>query len=148
MKQASLGSSPSPAAMNQHNIEIKGIGFFLYDSKENLVCLHKRDKKGGNKWDCFGGEAEKGENSEEALSREVFEELGIEIDFRLMEQLVVLNDKQIFFIHFPAYKKSLLKLNEGSGFAWFSIDEAKRLIDIDDEASEILNSFISRLENV
>lgn len=128
--------------MSQHSIERpKGIGFFLYDSTEEMICLHKRDKKGGGKWDCFGGGLENRENTKDALSREVFEELGIEIDYRKVGSLMFLNNKEIFFIHIPFWKKSLLRLGEGAGFCWLTIEEALNLNNLDDEALQIIKQF-------
>jgi 8-oxo-dGTP diphosphatase len=55
---------------------------FLFD-RSNRLLIYLRDDKPGipfpNHWDLFGGHVENGETPEEALVREVKEELGIDL---------------------------------------------------------------------
>lgn len=56
------------------------VGWFLYDLKTKKVLIHQRnDKRSGDPkgWDYFGGAVERGETPEEALRRELCEELCI-----------------------------------------------------------------------
>ena len=59
-----------------------GCGVFIYNEKGE-VLLQKRSKKSKNEvglWNKMGGAVEFGETIEEALKREAFEEVGVEID--------------------------------------------------------------------
>jgi len=100
------------------------VGFFLYSPSDRKVLIHKRDDKtehSPNKWDYFGGAIEQGETVEEALTREIYEELGIWIDKDGLELLS--QENNIYYIVFPKYIRTL-RLGEGAGFAWFSTEEA------------------------
>lgn len=100
------------------------VGFFLYSPKDKKVLLHKRDDRTNdspNKWDHFGGGIEEEETKEEALVREIYEELGIRIDKDGAELLSATNN--VYYIIFPKYIREL-KLGEGAGFAWLSFEEA------------------------
>ena len=45
-----------------------------------LVCQRPLDKNEGEKWEFPGGKIEAGESPEEALSREIEEELGVIVE--------------------------------------------------------------------
>ncbi|MFC3120948.1 8-oxo-dGTP diphosphatase MutT [Agaribacter flavus] len=50
------------------------------DDKEFFVCRRAVHQHQGNKWEFPGGKVDKGEKPEDALARELFEEVGIAID--------------------------------------------------------------------
>jgi 8-oxo-dGTP diphosphatase len=53
-----------------------------------LICQRRRDKAFPLKWEFPGGKVEAGESLTEALAREIFEELGVEIEIgRQVERL-------------------------------------------------------------
>jgi len=104
--------------------KITRVGWFLYDPKRKMLCLHRRDHKAKspNIWDCFGGKIEHGEEPEEALIREVFEELGIEIEHKDMRLIRVEGNQETYRILFPIWKTPAIRLGEGAGFAWLPFD--------------------------
>lgn len=109
------------------------VGFFLYSPNDNKVLIHKRDDKeeiaSPKMWDYFGGSFEPVDlgNAEEALERELYEELGISVDKDDIGFLYKNNNETIYYIIFPKYKTRELRLGEGAGFAWLSFDEALSL---------------------
>lgn len=110
------------------------------------VLLLLRDNKPGlknaNKWSLIGGGVDEGESSQEALIREINEELCIEIeqfDF-LGEARTEDGRKGIFYIRLNNKQAKSIKLgNEGQKIGFFSIDEVGEL-----ELTKKLNSFFKR----
>lgn len=112
-------------------------GWFLYDLVTEMVLIHQRnDKKSGNpkEWDYFGGGGKKGETPEEALRRELCEELCI---YPRQDRVKPLDDwvegewhKYIFYVLPTREEKKNMRLREGAGMGWFSFDEALKLVDL------------------
>ncbi|HOU01613.1 MAG TPA: NUDIX domain-containing protein [Bacteroidales bacterium] len=86
---------------------MKKIAAIILENDNNELLLYLRDNKPGipfpNCWDLFGGHVEEGETTEEALIREVKEELGITLgEFRFFKRYECLtgdaypNEKFIF----------------------------------------------------
>lgn len=70
---------------------MKKIAAIILENDNNELLLYLRDNKPGipfpNCWDLFGGHVEEGETPEEALIREVKEELGITLgEFRFFKR--------------------------------------------------------------
>ena len=55
------------------------IGVLINSDDQVLIAKRAADKHMGNKWEFPGGKVEEGETSQEALYREMHEELGIEV---------------------------------------------------------------------
>lgn len=125
------------------------IGWFFFDPKYKTILLHRRDhraKESKNTWDCFGGKIEKGEKPEEALTREIEEELDISVPKNEIIPLMQDKNNRVYYIHFPDWLTRVIRLGEGAGFAWFSVKDALNLDDITDEAKDILNKFKENLK--
>ncbi len=55
------------------------VALIINQNKEILIAKRSKDQHQGNKWEFPGGKVEENETSEEALHREILEELGIEV---------------------------------------------------------------------
>ncbi len=55
------------------------VAVIINQNKEILIAKRSKEQHQGNKWEFPGGKVEADETSEEALHREILEELGIEI---------------------------------------------------------------------
>lgn len=55
------------------------VAVIINQNKEILIAKRSKDQHQGNKWEFPGGKVEANETSEEALRREIWEELGIEV---------------------------------------------------------------------
>ncbi len=60
-------------------IEHVAVGVLINNDNQVLIAKRPVDKHMGDKWEFPGGKVEDGETSQEALRREMQEELGIEI---------------------------------------------------------------------
>lgn len=121
----------------------------------NRILLQRKDsgyKLGPGKWCLWGGHIKEGETAEEAIKREIEEELGIKInDVLFLEEFVyeqILEDKkiiinhEIFIIKFDGNLKKI-SLGEGAGFSLFEESELQRL-DILDSNKEIINGYFNK----
>ncbi|GAA0397952.1 hypothetical protein GCM10009133_03680 [Cocleimonas flava] len=55
------------------------VAAIINQDKEVLIAKRSKDQHQGNKWEFPGGKVEANETSQEALHREIMEELGIDI---------------------------------------------------------------------
>lgn len=92
---------------------------------QTFVCLRSNDKHQGGKWEFPGGKVEAGESPEQALHRELKEEVAIEITHT--DPLITIahdyGDKQVKLIVFivDGFKGEPVG-NEGQPGKWLSID--------------------------
>ncbi|MBI2355685.1 MAG: NUDIX domain-containing protein [Candidatus Doudnabacteria bacterium] len=124
-------------------------GGFLYNPKTKSVLLHLRDDKAPvhpNKWGFFGGSSEGSETPKQCFTREVKEELGI----NLMEENILpvcdyLNEKRGTWRHVFYVKsdldKSKMTLGEGADFDWVPLDEVFDY-DLTDKTRQDLEFFL------
>jgi len=92
------------------------------------ILLTQRDKKRhmGGKWEFPGGKIENGESIEEGLMREIFEELGIEIELGNFVCTVVHQypEKKIkLHAYICKPKKTDLKPTEHEELAWVIVND-------------------------
>lgn len=112
---------------------MKKIAAIILENDNGEILLYLRDNKPGipfpNHWDLIGGHVEDGESPEEALIREVKEELDIDLkDYSFYKKYVCLsgdayeNTKYIFFgkINIPIEEITLL---EGERPQFFTREE-------------------------
>tara|TARA_B100000315_G_C14353780_1_gene485210 strand:+ start:335 stop:712 length:378 start_codon:yes stop_codon:yes gene_type:complete len=91
--------------------------------KDNLYLIVQRNKHKylGLKWEFPGGKVESGETFEEALLREIEEELSIVINVyeKIAEEKYKDNKIDIILHYFLcSHKSGNIKLNEHEDFAW------------------------------
>ena len=92
----------------------------FYDNKGNILLQDRRERsKIGEEYGFFGGQIEEGETPEEALKREIKEELGIDLEyfeyFKNLKQIIEEADldleRTIFIAKMPEVEK--LDVKEG-----------------------------------
>jgi 8-oxo-dGTP diphosphatase len=91
--------------------------------KDNLylVAQRNRDKHMGLKWEFPGGKVDPGETLQEALVREIYEELNIDINIheKLAEERYKDNEINIILHYFLCtIKNGVINLNEHEAMAW------------------------------
>ena len=91
--------------------------------KDNLylVAQRNRDKHMGLKWEFPGGKVDPGETLQEALVREIYEELNIDINIheKLAEERYKDNEINISLHYFLCtIKDGVINLNEHEAMAW------------------------------
>ena len=105
---------------------------FLFDRSNRLLIYLRDDKRDipfPNCWDFFGGHVEEGETPDQALLREVKEELGIELEtFRFFRRYVCMTgdaypNVKYFYSARIAMTPEELVLNEGQRLTAISADE-------------------------
>jgi len=133
------------------NASVKGI---IYNCDGKLL-MQQRDLSADipfpGYWTLFGGQVEENESLEEALQRELLEEIGCmpgEIEDQLFQWKWEGDWASTMNHYFPikcTIETSSLQLNEGNALAWFSLDELinKPLISgIYENFSQLVNFFI------
>ena len=86
-----------------------------------LIVQRNRDKYMGQRWEFPGGKVEPNETFQEALSREIDEELSIQIDVHeKIAQECYKDDKINVTLHYYicTHKSGNTKLNEHENIAW------------------------------
>lgn len=114
-----------------------GVGALIFNDEGHLL-LTLRGKKAKNergKWEIPGGSVEFGETIEEAIKREITEELDIEIEVTEMLQLCnhIILDEQQHWVS-PTYickiikgEPKLLEPEKCDRIGWFSLEDAEKL---------------------
>ena len=107
----------------------------LFDRNGKLL-IYLRDNKPDisfpNHWDLFGGIIEEGETPEEALVREVKEELGIELtdfhkfkDYNCRQGDISPNIKHVFYAQIDKLPEELKLLDVGQRIVSIDLDERR-----------------------
>ncbi len=123
----------------------------LVECKGKILLLHRNSTKPeGNTWGAPGGKVDAEESREQAVAREVFEETGIVLSIKNLEEV------GIFYVIHPGNKKFtytkfrcvldeepivVLSENEHKDFVWVTPDEALRMPLIMDEDFTIQHAY-------
>lgn len=108
---------------------IQVVAGIIYKDGKILIAKRNLHKDQGGKWEFPGGKVEKGETNEEALKREIKEELDADIE---VKEYVGENE-----FHYPEkdvklifYKANLIsdrvKLLEHEDYKWIKIEESSK----------------------
>lgn len=106
---------------------------FLYDKDKRILMQHRDDDCDilPGYWGMFGGGIEEGETPEQALRRELAEEIEYRLDRpEFIFQKTYVQDGIEFELHSFAERydpSQPIIQHEGQGHGWFTIDEAMRL---------------------
>jgi 8-oxo-dGTP diphosphatase len=122
-------------------------GALLYNAKGEVLLQHRDDKPTivhPGLWSLFGGAIDVGESIEEAVVREVWEEL----EYRVIEKRLWLIAQQpgaqFFVFLIPLYVSlEALVLHEGQGFGLFSPQQALETLKVSPIAKYVLRAFIA-----
>lgn len=112
-------------------IKIKTANLIILDETKTKILLFKRSKleDESNKWSLVGGTLMKNETFEEALKREVTEEINCDIiNFYFFREYIFKKVKSKYFIG-NITQEIKLNLIELSDFRWFNLDE--NLLDLE-----------------
>jgi 8-oxo-dGTP diphosphatase len=113
---------------------LSGVAIILYIKEGRKILMQHRSADAPrfpNYWSCFGGGIEAGETPEEAIRREMIEEIEYTLQSpRLIDRdIYPEKDRQIISHTFiEEYDPSQpIVLHEGQGYGWFTIAEALTL---------------------
>jgi 8-oxo-dGTP diphosphatase len=106
-------------------------------NRKGQILLQQRDNKPGlpfaGYWTTFGGAIEDGETPDEAMRRELLEEIELELPLKLWKvfehlqrngQLVV---EQYVYVGWIDRAAEDIKLNEGQALGYFGLDDMDKL---------------------
>ncbi|MFH1439338.1 MAG: NUDIX domain-containing protein [Candidatus Woesearchaeota archaeon] len=120
----------------------KNIGLMVFYDDTGKILLQKRTlmSKHGEDWGYFGGRFEKGETPEQAMRREIKEELEFDVKEysflgkykgiakRIKPPYKIVNVIQhVFITKITTNEFESMTLHEGDDIQWFSLEKAKKL---------------------
>jgi len=128
---------------NSYKIPIS-ILVVIYSNEFNTLLLHRADKK--NYWQSITGSIEKNESPIEAAKREVFEEIGIDININTLQDWKLNHQYEIYSHWRHRYAPNITHNNEHTfglrvakdtpiiissehtDYEWVNIEEAKKRV--------------------
>lgn len=106
--------------------KISVVAAIIYDKNDRILITQRVDGQFNGLWEFPGGKIEQNETNQEALIREIKEELNI--DIQVKEFVTTVNYAYPnFYLEMHVYKCSIIKgqinLSVHSGYRWISKDE-------------------------
>ncbi len=129
----------------ERNVE-KVVGIILVNRKGDILLIHRENDPNipaPNKWDIVGGHVELGESLEEALIREVKEEICLHLES--YQKFGEFHDQEAErYVYIGSIEKRLdeLCLREGQGFGFFSPTYALNHLDLGEPARKCLTAYV------
>lgn len=123
---------------------VRNISVLILYTTEGKVLLNHRSKDAPrlpNYWSLFGGGIEKGESTEQALRREIIEELAYDVrnpHFLIEQKFIHDEDESSKYVFIEQYDGQPLQLGEGQAMEWFYPTETSQLKMSDHDRSVIL----------
>ena len=105
---------------------IQVVAGIIYKDRKILIAKRNLQKDQGGQWEFPGGKVEKGETNEEALKREIKEELDADIEVKeyVGENEFHYPEKDVKLIFYKAELISAkVKLLEHEDYKWIKIEE-------------------------
>ena len=107
---------------------------WVYDGKGNILMTRRAPQKSfAGTWENSGGAAKAGENSREAIVRELFEETGIRAEAHEFELLSSVRDRSAFYDHYCLKRQIpleeiVLQPGETDGVKWVTFPQIHEMI--------------------
>ena len=121
---------------------------WVYDGNGNVLLTRRAPEKTyAGTWENSGGAAKAGENSLQAITRELFEETGIQADPSEFELLDSGKDRTAFYdyycLHRPVpLEQIVLQPGETDAVKWVSFDEVRQMIQRKEICAVIARQFL------
>ena len=129
---------------------INVVALVMWNENQQILLAQRPASKGGE-WEFPGGKQETGESLEQALKREINEELSIEIhiDQQLGVEMVNFQDKT-YVIHFfqSYYQGQEIQLTEHQSFRWFDINDLQYVKVSQGNLNFLNKNLLNKLTNV
>jgi 8-oxo-dGTP diphosphatase len=114
-----------------YNIDVVVKGVLQYKDKVLIIKRSRHDVVGAGTWECPGGKIEFGEDLEDALRREVLEEVGINITVSKLlyaSTLITSQKRQVVFITYLCKCKDhkVTLSGEHEDYKWCSWEQLHR----------------------
>lgn len=122
------------SSLNQKNsIAVVALVLFIRPQQKYLIMRRNQKQSGAGSWEFPGGKVESGETFEQALHREIVEEVGLNLVEQQMKYLMShehhYGEKRIH-LHFYMYELQStvdIKLIDHDDYKWCSLDELQFL---------------------
>lgn len=108
---------------------------WVYDGKGNVLLTRRAPEKSfAGTWENSGGAAKAGETSLQAITRELFEETGIQADPAEFELLGSSKDRAAFYDYYclkraVPIEQIVLQPGETDGAKWASLEEVYEMVE-------------------
>ena len=108
---------------------------WVYDGTGKLLLTRRAPQKSfAGTWENSGGAAKAGENSRQAIARELFEETGIRADESEFELLESVRDNGAFYDHYclcrqVPVEEIVLQPGETDGVQWATFEEVYAMVE-------------------